>query len=274
MMELVGGSLAAAAVGGATWAMARRVGSRRQHYHSLAAMRAEAIRGRDPQLNALPPSETLKAAFRREPIIRVGEFLDAPSLDRLRDEALSVADRVKRSYIPTHKKGGTVSYEDLHRRCPHCLAFYHGPVVQDWVSALVEQPVGPAGDHDQSANSLLFYTEAGDHIHWHYDHNFYRGRQFTALLNLVNRGPDGRLSASTLAYKSANGDEITVDTRENSFVVFEGARVRHQATPTAAGDLRVMLSMTYNTDARISVVGEALRRVKDTAFFGLRVLWA
>lgn len=274
MVGILEGSLAAVAVGGAALAVSHRVGSRRRYYRELAAKRVAAIRGNDPTLHAAPPPYELRRSFAREPIIRVADFLEEQSLARLRDEALAVAHRKKRSYIPTHKKGGTVSYEDLHRFCPACLAFYHGPVVQAWVTALVEQSVGPAGDHDQSANSLLYYDEAGDHIHWHYDHNFYRGRQFTALLNLFNRSKSGGLSASTLVYRALSGDEIEVDTRENSFVVFEGARVLHRATPTADGDVRIMLSMTYNTDARISALGEALRRVKDTAFYGMRVLWA
>ena len=31
--------------------------------------------------------------------------------------------------------------------------------------------------------------------------------------------------------------------------------------------------MTFNTQRKISAFGEIKRRIKDTAFFGLRVLW-
>jgi hypothetical protein len=246
---------------------------RRQHLdRELAQHRIDFVRGHEPKLRNIAPPGDVVDAFARASVSRVTDFLDLDSLERLRDEALAVSSKKTRSYVPTHKKGGTVSYEELHRSCPGCLAFYHSPTVQTWVSAVVGMKVGPAGDHDQSANSILFYDEPGDHIHWHYDHNFYKGRQFTCLLNLVNRGP-AVLSASHLVYRDTAGKDVEVDTRENSFVVFEGARVRHKATPTVAGDLRVMLSMTFNTDPRISYLGEALRRIKDTAFFGVRVLW-
>ena len=66
---------------------------------------------------------------------------------------------------------------------------------------------------------------------------------------------------------------MEVDTSENTFVVFEGGKVLHRATPTEAGDLRIMLSMTFNTVPKISAWGEIKRRIKDTAFFGLKVLW-
>jgi hypothetical protein len=274
MLGWLEGSLSAAALGGAAYAWTRRASARQRHYRQLAERRAFFIRGHDPVIAASLPSPALRQAFVREPIVRVADFLTPSSLERLRDEALAVADQKKRSYIPTHKKGGTVSYEILHRCCPACLAFYHGAPVRNWVSALVDMPVGPAGDHDQSANSLLIYDEADDHIHWHYDHNFYKGRQFTALISLVNRSASGGISASRFVHISRDGREVVVETSENSFVVFEGAVVKHRATPTEPGDLRVMLSMTYNTDARISAIGEAMRRVKDTAFYGMRVLWA
>jgi hypothetical protein len=246
---------------------------RRSHYGELAGSRARLIAGRDPRLQVSNPTTEAIESFRKASLLRVGNFLEPASLAALRDEALAVAGRTVRSYVPTHKKGGTVAYEQIHEACPSCLAFYHGDVVRRFVSRATGVTVGPAGDHDQSAESILYYDEAGDHIHWHFDHNFYEGRQFTALLNLVNRSASGGLTASKLAYKSAQGEEIEVDTSENSFVVFEGSRVLHKATPTAEGDLRIMLSMTFNTAAKISTFREIKRRIKDMAFFGFRVLW-
>src|SRR5262249_37651086 len=146
-------------------------------------------------------------------------------------------------------------------------------VMRRWIGDLVGEPVYPALDHDQSACSVLFYDQPGDHIQWHYDHNYYEGRQFTVLLSLVNQAAAGGLSASGLQHSNADDPEIPVNTEENVLVVFEGARVRHRVTPTTPGDLRVMLSMTYNTQPRIRWIMEAARRCKDIAFHGLRVLW-
>ena len=65
----------------------------------------------------------------------------------------------------------------------------------------------------------------------------------------------------------------TVSTAPNTLVVFEGARVRHLVTPILAGERRLMLSMTYCTDARSYWWQGLSRRLKDTAFFGIRALW-
>jgi hypothetical protein len=138
----------------------------------------------------------------------------------------------------------------------------------------VGEDIYPTADHDQSSCSLLYYDEPGDHIHWHYDHNFYHGRHFTVLLSLVNQGPSGTASG-TLERKCSASDTgvVAIDTCENSLVVFEGKRVRHRASPIGQDETRVMLSMTFGTNPRIGWGWELLRRVKDTAYFGPRVLW-
>jgi hypothetical protein len=246
---------------------------RKSYYQELAEQRRRSIAGKEPRLRVPNAEPRLRQFFAEKCIVRAADFLDPASLTALRAEASAIAGRKTRNYLPTHKKGGTVSYEQIHKSCPACLAFYHGEPVMRFVSQVVGEKVGPAGDHDQSAESILYYDEAGDHIQWHFDHNFYEGRQFTALINLVNRSADGRLSASKLVYRDAVGADVEVDTSENSFVIFEGAKVLHRATPTAAGDLRVMLSMTFNTVPKITLFREIKRRFKDTAFFGLKVLW-
>jgi hypothetical protein len=247
--------------------------NRKAHYRDLASNRPGLIANKAPRLQVSEPAPQLTEGFRKVYLARIGNFLEPASLEALRAEALAISGRKVRSYVPTHKKGGTIAYELIHEACPSCLAFYHSEQIWRFVSKVVGENVGPAGDHDQSAESILYYDEAGDHIQWHFDHNFYDGRQFTALINLVNRSASGGKSASSLFYKTSQGEEIEVDTSENTFVIFEGSRVLHRATPTAQGDLRIMLSMTFNTMPRISAFRELKRRIKDTAFFGLRALW-
>jgi hypothetical protein len=49
--------------------------------------------------------------------------------------------------------------------------------------------------------------------------------------------------------------------------------VHHQVTPIREGERRLVLSMTYCTDPRAHWWQAASRRIKDTAFFGIRALW-
>jgi hypothetical protein len=269
MTYLLSFAVAAAAAGTAVGIRHHR--KRQTIYRTLAEERAERCRRHRPTIQTRTDPRTLREAFERDRLIRVEGFLAPESLAALRREFEASRERVERSYIPGHKKGGTLSYEAIHRYAPACLALYHAPEVQRWLGEVVGAPLKPTADHDQSSCSLLCYDRPGDHIQWHYDHNFYKGRHFTILLSLVNRGVEGGLSAGRLQRRA--GDEILeVDTSENVLVMFEGARVFHRATAVEEGDERVMLSMTLCTDPGLGLFNELARRVNDTAYYGPRVL--
>lgn len=239
---------------------------------ALAHSRDDAIRGHQIQIRADLDRVKLSDYFQRERIIRIDDFLTSDCLARLRCEAEENIPRMVPSYIPTHKKGHTLSYENIHRHAHACLAFYHSEELRKWICDVVGLSVHPTPDRDQSSLSVLCYKDAGDHINWHFDHNFYKGRHFTVLLSLANESRTGGLSASQLMRRTPSGDEI-VETAPNTLVIFEGAKVLHRASATAEGDLRIMLSMTFCEDSSTNLIREAARRIKDTAFFGLRALW-
>jgi hypothetical protein len=179
----------------------------------------------------------------------------------------------ERSYLPAHKKGGTVAYKTLEHRAPGLVALYRSHGLRKLVADIVKLRIEPTPLHDQSSCSVLFYEKPGDHIGWHYDHNFYKGRHFTVLVPMINRGrePNG-LSQARLMVRQNRRDRM-IATPPNAMIVFEGAKVRHKVTPIGEGERRVVWSMTFCTDPRNSAVQGVARRLKDTAFFGLRALW-
>jgi hypothetical protein len=238
-------------------------------YRTLDA-RIEELR-RAPACFLAAPAWASSAPKFTDRILWLNQFLPADIFAKLtRDLQQLVAER---SFIPTHKKGGTVAYETLVTRTPAIASLYHDASFQQFVSGVVGERIVPTPIQDQSSLSLLIYDRPGDHIGWHFDHNFYWGRHFTVLLSLVNEGQAaGNLSHATLMAK-ARGEDILVRTPPNTLVVFEGARVLHKVTPILAGEKRVILSMTYCTDPRASLLQGVVRRVKDMAFFGIRSLW-
>lgn len=217
--------------------------------------------------------DELSRQFQAASCVCTHNILSPEMLVRLREVCENAAPQAVRNVVPTHKQGGTVSYEQLHFAAPLCVAYYHSQDTLDWVSRIVGVRVHPAGDHDESACSLLCYTARGDHIGWHYDYNFYLGRQFTLLIVLVDRGTAGGRSSSVLMRKHADGREEALPLEENSLALFEGTRVLHKVTPASAGDRRIVLSMTFNTHPRIRLPWELARRVKDVAFYGIKALW-
>src|SRR5262249_8662884 len=191
---------------------------------------------------AFPEAGGWRALFAADLIVRIGGFVSPAPLARLREEALATIPHMEHTHIPLHKAGNTLSYENVLRHAPHCLSFYHNQSVQGWISAVTGASIRVTPLQDQSSLSILCYKAAGEHINWHFDHNFYRGRHFTVLFSLVNRSANGGNSQNRLERQHADGTIQAIDTSENSLVVFEGARVRHRATPAADGDLRVILS--------------------------------
>src|SRR3984957_16563894 len=253
------------ATGGFVYAKSRRAWL----YRELADRIAQISRGHE--------SDWAAVGSRRLPdfadhLAVVPDFLPAPSFAALAAEAERLVSP-ERSFVPAHKQGGTVAYETLIAAAPAIVASYHSAGLRDMVSRLVGAPVRPTPIHDQSSLSLLVYNKPGDHIGWHFDHNFYRGRHFTLLLALANTGQAaGGLSHATLRAR-LGGREVEISTSPNTLVIFEGALVQHDVTPIHEGERRVMLRMTYCNDPRAPWWQAAARRVKDTAFYGVRALW-
>jgi hypothetical protein len=205
-------------------------------------------------------------------IATVQRFLPEASFNGVRVdvEKLRMSER---SYVPTHKKGGTIAYAHLIEFSPAIVRLYHSETLRSFVSRTVGCAVWPTPLQDQSSLSILIYDRPGDHIGWHYDHNFYRGRHFTVLVAVLNsgRGTDG-LSHARLSVR-IDGRDTEIPTPANTLVVFEGAKILHKASPILAGERRVLISMTYCADPGANRLQGVTRRIKDIAFFGFRALW-
>jgi len=259
------GALAIALTGGA-WGLARR---HRARLYDRQRRRVAAIR--QTQAPALGLGRHGVPDFSRR-VVRLPDFLPAELFARLSAEVVRLQS-AERTFVPAHKKGGTIAYETLIQKAPAVVAYYHAPELMGFFSSVVGTPVVPTPIEDQSSLSVLVYDRPADRIGWHYDHNFYRGRHFTALLTIVNQGhaPDG-LSHARLVV-AADGREVVVGTEPNTLVLFEGAVVRHKVTPIQAGERRVVLSMTCCSDPRAQAWQGIARRFKDTAYYGVRALW-
>ncbi len=174
--------------------------------------------------------------------------------------------------IAGHKRGATMSYAEIDRSIPEVACFYRSSRLRERISGLARTLVQQTPRHDQSSCSILVYDQPDDRIGWHYDHNFYNGRHFTALLPLINTGTDQNLSSSRLLVRES-GETRIIPTPPNALALFEGALVRHCVTPLQRGERRVILSMTFCTDPTTGPLKDFGRRVKDIAYFGIRALW-
>jgi hypothetical protein len=207
-----------------------------------------------------------------EKIVCTPDFLPYSLFDALRDVAERQAQS-ERVHIPVHKRGATISYHALHYCAPELIAFYLSPALHVYCSGIVGEHVQPTPLHDLSSCSLLIYDQANDHIGWHFDLNFYRGRHFTALLSLANTDAVGSGVSSANLLVRRGGSDTVIPTPPNTLVLFEGAEIYHSVTPLLERERRVILSMTFCTDPSATALQTFERRVKDIAYFGWRALW-
>ncbi|MEQ8659258.1 MAG: 2OG-Fe(II) oxygenase [Gammaproteobacteria bacterium] len=224
---------------------------------------------------ALPAARDL-AAWRSEfaaqdEFIAIPEFLPPATLATLLDSLPALAPRVHRNFLPGHKKGGSISRHDLDHHAPAFPRLYRDPALLDFLRALTGQDLKYCPDDDPHTYALYYYTEAGDHIGWHFDTSYYKGRRYTILLGLVDE------SSCRLEYELYHADAArdnvpgSVRLAPGMLVVFNGDRLWHRVTPAAAGERRVALTLEYVTSLEMHPLRRFVSNMKDAiAYFGFR----
>ncbi|MDQ8153807.1 MAG: 2OG-Fe(II) oxygenase [Gemmatimonadota bacterium] len=222
------------------------------------------------------PADTgaVAATFRaQDAFIALPGFLNADAVAPMIAEANALRARINRNFVPGIKKGGSVSWFDVMAEAPAIRDFYRSDALLAWLRAVTGEALVTCPDSDPHACALYYYTEAGDHIGWHYDTSFYRGKRFTVLLGLVQRSRSELVAR--LHYRTAGekASEVRLSTEPGLLVAFDGDRCWHKVTPSGDGDDRVVLSMEYVTDRRMGALPRLVSNVKDAvAYFGIRGL--
>jgi len=216
--------------------------------------------------------EAVRATYwAQDEFVYLERWLPPSLLARLVREAEQARPAVHRSYIPKHKKGGSVSYFTLRAQAPAILALYRAPALSQLLRAITGQSLVPCPERDPHACALYYYTEPGDHIGFHYDTSYYRGARYTVLLGLIER-LQSRLVCQLF---KDDGHRAAVDVRlatePGTLVLFNGDKLWHAITPLGAGEERVSLTMEYVTDPRMTPLCRFVSTLKDAvAYFGLR----
>lgn len=227
-------------------------------------------------MNSTPVSPaSIVAAYReQDEFAAVEGFLTPAQVAPLVAEANALRSRINRNYVPRIKKGGSVSYFDVTRFAPRVRALYHDPALIGWLSAVTGEKLLTCPESDPHACALYYYTEAGDHIGYHYDTSFYRGKRFTVLIGLIQRSSSELVCQLYRAVPQRETVERRLKTEPGMLVVFNGDKLWHCVTPSLDGEDRVMLSLEYVTDRSMGLLSRIVSNVKDAvAYFGVRALF-
>jgi hypothetical protein len=192
------------------------------------------------------------------------EFVEA----ELTSQAQALKPGLNRNYIPGHKKGGSVSYYAVREQAPQFLDLYRSEAFREMLNRLTKVNLLLCPDNDPH----YYYTEAGDHIGYHYDTSYYKGARYTILLGLLDQSKQCRLVCDL--YKDVPGRQpvhMELATAPGDLVIFNGDKLWHAVTPLGEQEERIVLTLEYVTNPDMGAFKRLYSNLKDSfAYFGLR----
>jgi hypothetical protein len=203
--------------------------------------------------------------------LRLAEFLPREITAQLVEAVAAVESKVNRNYLPGHKQGGSVSRYALDEFAPYIGELYRSPALLGWLESIAGERLQFSPPDDPHAYALYFYTRPGDHIGWHYDTSYYKGRRYTLLLGVLDR------SSCRLDYelhtREPNAQVVAASWQipPGGLVFFDGDKLKHRITPLGENERRVSLTFEYVTDPRMNAGWRLISNMKDAlAYFGFR----
>lgn len=205
-------------------------------------------------------------------LIVLENFVPKSVLEALLRDFEAVRDDIHRNFVPGQKKGGSVSRYVLDRSTAAYPSVYGSESLREFLNELTGEKLLSCPPSDPHTYALYCYQEPGDHIGWHYDTSFYKGRRFTMLFGLVEN--QSCVLECQLYRDDPNRDtlELNVIVHPGTMVIFDGDVLWHRVTPLAEGDgERILLTTEYVTDTRMNPIRRLISNVKDAAaYFGFR----
>jgi hypothetical protein len=207
--------------------------------------------------------------------VALERWLPPALIGPLVDDVERVRPAIHRSYLPRHKKGGSVSAHTLERRAPAITALYRSPALLRFLCRVTGRPLVPCPPRDPHAYALYFYTEPGDHIGFHFDTSYYRGARYTVLVGLIERSSSRLVCDPYRRLPDRAPAEVRLATEPGTFVLFNGDNLWHAITPLGEGEERVSLTLEFVTDVAMHPLRRVVSDLKDAvAYFGFRSVFA
>lgn len=217
-------------------------------------------------------SSDFKSAYNAQgEFVFVPDFLPENTLASIQARLPALRDAVNRNFIPKHKKGGSISRYRINELAPEIADLYADTAFKAWLEALCGVSLLQSPANDPHAYALYYYTEAGDHIGYHYDTSYYRGDRYTVLIGIVDDSScrlEYQLHRRSKTQETVSG---SLALAPGSLAFFNGDKLYHRITPLAAGEQRISLTLEYVTDPRMYPWHRFVSNMKDAiAYFGFR----
>jgi len=206
--------------------------------------------------------------------LTLDSFISHDAIQQCMEEVEGVRPQLNRNFIPGHKKGGSVSYFIVRESAPSLTALYKDPALIAWLSQLAGEQLLLCPEDDPHACALYFYTEAGDHIGYHYDTSYYKGARYTVLIGLLDHSTSRLACRLHTKDPSKETKELSLETKPGSFIFFNGDKLHHAVTPLGHDEERIVLTLQYVTNPEMGRFNRWFSNMKDAVgYFGLSALF-
>jgi hypothetical protein len=210
----------------------------------------------------------------QDEFVYLERWLPASLVERMLAEVQQVRPRINRSYIPRHKKGGSVSFYALLEQAPTIVALYRSPAFIEFLARVTGQRLQACPPDDPHSCALYFYTEPGDHIGFHFDTSYYKGARYTVLLGLIERSSSRLLCQLYKRQPQRQPVDLQLATHPGTLILFNGDKLWHAVSPLGDGEERVSLTLEYVTDPSMHPAKRLFSNLKDAfAYFGLKAVF-
>jgi hypothetical protein len=231
----------------------------------------------DTVARALEPidvEDVRRRYWAQDEFICLERWLPAALVERMVAEVDRVRPGINRSYIPRHKKGGSVSFYTLLEQAPTIVALYRSPAFIEFLARVTGQRLQACPPDDPHSCALYFYTEPGDHIGFHFDTSYYKGARYTVLLGLIERSSSRLLCQLYKRQPQRQPVDLQLATHPGTLILFNGDKLWHAVSPLGEDEERVSLTLEYVTDPSMHPAKRLFSNLKDAfAYFGLKAVF-
>ena len=220
----------------------------------------------EPNLNKI-----IEEFHENDEFVFVPNFLTPEMVKLIERESLKLNDFIHRSFIPKHKKGGSVSRDTLFENTSIFREIYESKSLLQAVCKITKENLELCPASDQHGCALYYYDQEGDFIGFHFDTSYYAGKRYTLLIGIVDE------SSCYLEYElfhKKDGVKIKknrIKISPGSLALFNGDKLRHRITPAKKDDLRVVLTLEFVSDSSMNPFLKFVSNMKDSiAYFGFK----
>ena len=206
----------------------------------------------DRAIEGLDVTEARRCYREQNEFVVLDRFLTQPAVEEFLREVDRLTPGVNRDDVSGYKKEGSVNFSALLNQAPAILSLYRSPALLALLSRLVDAPLMLCPETDPRSCTLYYYKEPGDHIGFHFDRSYYRGKHYTVLVGLVERSEHGRLVARVRKRgKTEEIRETRIPMCPGTVVLFNGDKLWHAVTPVGKDEERITLMLQYVTSQKM-----------------------